>query len=97
MRPLLENGRRRRARHVGADGLDGRPDDQAQLRAELDPSGIPNVKNNLIDRAQGPGFDPNREFSAPWQSGMTGLIYRKDKVAKPESINAIFDPKLRAR
>ena len=28
---------------------------------------------------------------------MTGLIYRKDKVAEPESINAIFDPKLKGK
>ena len=59
---------------------------------KLDPSGIPNVKNNLIDALKAPAFDPNREFSAPWQSGMTGLIYRKDKVAKPESINDHLRP-----
>ena len=55
------------------------------------------MKANLIDALKTPAFDPNREYSAPWQSGMTGLIYRKDKVAKPESINAIFDPKLKGK
>ena len=29
----------------------------------------------------------------PWQSGMTGIIYRKDKVKRqPKSVDALFDP-----
>ena len=29
----------------------------------------------------------------PWQSGMTGIIYRKDKVKrKPQSVDDLFDP-----
>ena len=39
----------------------------------LDKSAIPNVEKNLSRRSQHPTFDPNRDFSVPWQSGMTGL------------------------
>ena len=29
----------------------------------------------------------------PWQSGLTGIIYRKDKVKRtPQSIDDLFDP-----
>ena len=29
----------------------------------------------------------------PWQSGMTGIIYRKDKVKRePKSVEDLFDP-----
>ena len=38
---------------------------------KLDKDAIPNIKN-LVDVQQHPGFDPDREYSLPWQSGMTG-------------------------
>ena len=41
---------------------------------KLDKSAIPNIKN-LIPVQQHPGFDPHREYSLPWQSGMTGIGY----------------------
>jgi spermidine/putrescine transport system substrate-binding protein len=39
---------------------------------KLDKSAIPNLKN-LQDALAHPSFDPNREYSLPWQSGMTGI------------------------
>jgi spermidine/putrescine transport system substrate-binding protein len=60
---------------------------------KLDHAALPNVQANLIDRLQHPQFDPNRDFSVPWQSGLTGIIYRKDKVKRePKSIGDLFDP-----
>ncbi len=97
MRPLLENGNAGgRDMWALTDWMAGRMI-QLNYVQKLDPSGIPNVKANLIDALKSPAFDPNREYSAPWQSGMTGLIYNKDKVARPESINAIFDPKYKGK
>jgi spermidine/putrescine transport system substrate-binding protein len=60
---------------------------------KLDHAELPNVDANLIERLKHPPFDPNRDFSVPWQSGLTGIIYRKDKVKRtPRSINDLFDP-----
>ena len=43
---------------------------------KLDKSAIPNVAN-LQDSLLHPSFDPNREYSMPWQSGMTGIATNK--------------------
>src|SRR4051794_12115705 len=60
---------------------------------KLDHSALPHVQANLIDRLKHPAFDPNRDFSAPWQSGFAGIIYRKDKVKRtPKSVDDLFDP-----
>jgi spermidine/putrescine transport system substrate-binding protein len=59
----------------------------------FDKSKLPNVEANLIERLKSPPFDPQREFSAPWQSGMTGIIYLKDAVKRePKSVEDMFDP-----
>ncbi len=39
---------------------------------KLDKSAIPNIEN-LQPALEHPSFDPNREYSLPWQSGMTGI------------------------
>ena len=65
---------------------------------QLDRSQLPNVQRNLIDRMRKPLFDPGRQFSIPWQGGMTGLIYRKDLVKRPPgSIEDLFDPAYKGR
>jgi spermidine/putrescine transport system substrate-binding protein len=60
---------------------------------EFDKSELPNATKNLIPSLQSPPFDPKRERSMPWQSGIAGIIYRKDKVkSEPKSVDALFDP-----
>ena len=60
---------------------------------KFDQSQLPNATKNLIPSLQSPPFDPKREFSMPWQSGIGGIIYRKDKVkSEPKSVDALFDP-----
>ena len=60
---------------------------------KFDKSAMPNAKTNIIDRLASPPFDATREFTMPWQSGMTGIIYRKDKVKrKPQSVDDLFNP-----
>jgi spermidine/putrescine transport system substrate-binding protein len=39
---------------------------------KLDKGAIPNIAN-LQPSLQHPSFDPNRDYSLPWQSGMTGI------------------------
>ncbi|MFL5965132.1 MAG: spermidine/putrescine ABC transporter substrate-binding protein [Gaiellaceae bacterium] len=64
---------------------------------KLDKSAIPNMKN-LISVQQHPGFDPNREYSLPWQSGMTGIAYN-DKLTDPVlSVDDLLtNPKLKGK
>jgi spermidine/putrescine transport system substrate-binding protein len=64
---------------------------------KLDKSAIPNIKN-LIPVQQHPSFDPNREYSLPWQSGMTGIAYN-DKLSDPVlSIDDLLtNPKLKGK
>ena len=60
---------------------------------KLDHAAIPNVDANLIDSLKSPPFDPKRDYSAPWQSGQTGIIYLDDKVKRePKSVDDLFDP-----
>ena len=42
---------------------------------KLDHSKLPNVKKNLLPSLQAPNWDPHRDYSVPWQSGMTGICY----------------------
>ena len=64
---------------------------------KLDKSAIPNIKN-LQPALQHPSWDPNRDYSLPWQSGMTGIAYN-DKLTDPVlSIPRLLeDKKLKGR
>ena len=48
---------------------------------KIDKSATPNIKN-LLSAQQHPPWDPKREYSLPWQSGMTGIGYNA-KLTKP--------------
>jgi spermidine/putrescine transport system substrate-binding protein len=65
---------------------------------KLDKPSIPNMKN-LIDAQQHPGWDPNRDYSLPWQSGMTGIGYDPNKVGgELTSIDELLtNPKLKGK
>jgi spermidine/putrescine transport system substrate-binding protein len=64
---------------------------------KLDKSAIPNIKN-LVEVQRHPGFDPNRDYSLPWQSGMTGIAYN-DKLAGPvlSITDLLTNPKLKGK
>src|SRR4051794_37200080 len=64
---------------------------------KLDYSRLPNVKANLIPALRHPEADPNREFTVPWQAGMTGLIVRTDLAPGVDSICDLFDPKYKGK
>jgi spermidine/putrescine transport system substrate-binding protein len=63
-----------------------------------DKSAIPNEKN-LQDTLTSPGFDPNRDYSLPWQSGLTGIAFNRKLTGGPvTSIEQLLtDPKLKGR
>jgi spermidine/putrescine transport system substrate-binding protein len=64
---------------------------------KLDKSAIPNFKN-LLPVQRHPNWDPNREYSLPWQSGMTGIAYN-DKLTEPilSMDKLLDDPKLKGK
>jgi len=45
---------------------------------KLDHSKLPNVDANLIASLKSPDWDPHRDYSVPWQSGMTGICYNSE-------------------
>jgi len=65
---------------------------------KLDKAAIPNMKN-LIPAQKHPNWDPNRDYSLPWQSGMTGIGYDPKKVGyEIDSVDKLFtDPKLKGK
>ncbi len=63
----------------------------------LDKDLIPNIEN-LIDAQAAPPFDPDRTYSLPWQSGMTGIAWNEDLTGPVTSITQLFeDPKLKGK
>src|SRR4051794_12903144 len=63
----------------------------------LDKRNIPNAKN-LQPTLQIPPWDPNRAYSLPWQSGMTGIGYNRKKTGREiKSFKDLFDPKFKGR
>jgi spermidine/putrescine transport system substrate-binding protein len=65
---------------------------------KLDKTAMPNVVKNIEPAVAHPDFDPNREYSVPWQSGQVILIWRKDKTGGDlTSVNDLFDPKFKGK
>jgi len=63
----------------------------------LDYEQLPNVEANLLPSLQDPAADPEREFTVPWQSGMTGLIVNTQLAPDVDSICDLFDPKYKGK
>ena len=65
---------------------------------KLDKSAIPNIAN-LQDSLRSPSFDPSRDYSLPWQSGMTGIASNLKLTKTPiTSVDELLeDPKLKGK
>jgi spermidine/putrescine transport system substrate-binding protein len=63
-----------------------------------DKSAIPN-EANLVTTLQHPTWDPNRDYSLPWQSGLTGIAYNPKFTGGPvTSVEQLFtDSKLKGK
>ena len=98
LRPQLEQGESGgRSIIVPTDWMASRMDSLGYLQHFSVPDDLPNVDANLRSDLKTPAFDPDRAFSVPWQSGMTGLIVRKDLAPDVRSINDLFDPKYKGK
>jgi spermidine/putrescine transport system substrate-binding protein len=64
---------------------------------EFDKSALPNVERNLSASLKHPPFDPNRDYTVPWQSGMTGIIVNKETAPDVHSICDLFNPKYKGK
>jgi spermidine/putrescine transport system substrate-binding protein len=64
---------------------------------KLDRELIPNFAN-LIDAQASPPFDPDREYSLPWMSGMTGIAWNEDVTGPVETVEQLLeDPQLKGK
>jgi spermidine/putrescine transport system substrate-binding protein len=64
---------------------------------ELDKDRIPNIEN-LVDAQKSPPFDPERKYSLPWQSAMTGIAWNEELSGPVESVQQLLeDPKLKGK
>ena len=64
---------------------------------KLDKSAIPNMVN-LEDTLASPAWDPNRDYSLPWQSYITGIGYDPKKVGgQLTSVEELLDPALKGK
>ena len=62
---------------------------------KLDKSLIPNM-SNLIEAQASPSFDPNREYSLPWFSGITGIAWNTQLTEPITTMEQFFtDSKLK--
>lgn len=57
---------------------------------KVDKTLLPNVSANLIDSLKSPSWDATRDYSAPWQSGVTGIAYNASKVPEVRSIDELL-------
>jgi spermidine/putrescine transport system substrate-binding protein len=57
---------------------------------KLDKDLIPNI-SNLVDAQASPPFDPNREYSLPWQSGMTGIAWNEDLTGPVTTVQQLLE------
>jgi spermidine/putrescine transport system substrate-binding protein len=97
MQPLLDQGESGgRSIFVVTDWMANKMNELGYLQS-LDKSAIPNVEKNLVPNLQHPSFDENRDFSVPWQSGMTGLAVRTDLAPDVRSICDLFDPQYKGK
>jgi len=97
LRPQLEQGESGgRSIFVLADYMVSKMHKLGYLQ-EFDKSGLPEVEKNLVSSLQHPQFDPNRDYTVPWQSGMTGIIVNKETGNDIHSICDLFDPKYKGK
>jgi spermidine/putrescine transport system substrate-binding protein len=68
----------------------------------FDRANVPN-SDNLIERLKGVPFDPERNFTLPWQSGYAGLGFNSKNLEKYtgkteiKTIEELWDPQLKGR
>ncbi|HEY5709097.1 MAG TPA: spermidine/putrescine ABC transporter substrate-binding protein [Solirubrobacterales bacterium] len=97
LQPQLEQGESGgRSIFVVADYMAKQMYDLGYLQ-EIDHADLPTVFKTLSPSLRDPAFDPKREFSVPWQGGMTGIWVDTAKAPEIRSVNDLFDPKYKGK
>ncbi len=58
---------------------------------EIDHDDLETVFDNMLPSLREPSFDPDRSFSVPWQSGMTGIMVNTRLAPDLRSVNDMLD------
>jgi spermidine/putrescine transport system substrate-binding protein len=97
LRPDLQNGESAdRSIIVVSDWMARKMYDLGYLQ-NLDKDAIPTVNENMLDGLKSTSIDPDRSYTVPWQSGLTGLVVNTKEAPDVTSINDIFDPKYKGK
>ncbi|HUW77219.1 MAG TPA: spermidine/putrescine ABC transporter substrate-binding protein [Candidatus Nanopelagicaceae bacterium] len=57
---------------------------------KVDHANTPNVEANLAAALKSPPWDPNRDYSAPWQSGFSLIAYNEHVTTPVKDIDELF-------
>ena len=97
LRPQLERGQSGgRSIFVVTDWMAKQMNDLGYLQ-QLNHDDLTTVFDNILPSLESPSFDPQREFSVPWQSGMTGIMVNEKLAPDVRSVNDLFDPKYKGK
>jgi spermidine/putrescine transport system substrate-binding protein len=97
-------GRLRQGQGIGRDLLTSTDNDRYlsdyitnDWALKLDKDLIPSI-SNLIDAQASPPFDPDREFTLPWFSGMDGIAWNEDVTGPVTTVKQLLeDPDLKGK
>ncbi|MFL5870184.1 MAG: PotD/PotF family extracellular solute-binding protein [Solirubrobacterales bacterium] len=97
MQPLLDQGDSGgRSLFMVTDWMAKKMWDLGYLQ-RLDKEAIAPAETHLNPTLKHPSIDPNREYTLPWQGGMTGLVVNSELAPDVTSINDLFDPKYKGQ
>ena len=57
---------------------------------KLDKKNLPNVEANLVSTLKSPSWDKERDYSVPWQSGLTGIAYNAKLTKEVRSFDELL-------
>jgi spermidine/putrescine transport system substrate-binding protein len=97
LRPQLQQGQSGgRSIFVVTDWMAKQMYDLGYLQ-ELNHDDLTTVFDNILPSLESPSFDPERKFSVPWQSGMTGIMVNEKLAPGVRSVNDLFDPRYKGK
>jgi spermidine/putrescine transport system substrate-binding protein len=57
---------------------------------KLDKGNLPTVESNLVENLKSPTWDKARDYSVPWQSGLTGIAYNAKLTKEVRSFDELL-------